>query len=248
MCLAIPGQVVELVDETNRLAKVDVAGVVRNVNVGLLDQDGDSAAPGDWVLIHVGFALSKVDEEEAQGDAPTPAGDGRGLRAGARGAEGERDRVTSACGDDGHCITCSDEGIPMQVVEAPTAALALCAGADGARSEVMTDLVGEVAPGDRVLVHAGVALSEARMKYVDEYRDAELGRALAAQILVDRRARPPLQGHGGVRRPHAHDLQVRRRRPPPRERRARPRPRLSRLRDPDGPRRRRHRGRQASRA
>ena len=66
MCLAIPGQVVELVDETNRLAKVDVAGVVRNVNVGLLDLDGDSAKPGDWVLIHVGFALSKVDEEEAQ--------------------------------------------------------------------------------------------------------------------------------------------------------------------------------------
>jgi hydrogenase expression/formation protein HypC len=66
VCLAIPGQVVELVDETNRLAKVDVAGVVRNVNVGLLDLDGDSAKPGDWVLIHVGFALSKVDEEEAQ--------------------------------------------------------------------------------------------------------------------------------------------------------------------------------------
>ena len=65
MCLAIPGQVLELVDEENRLARVDVAGVVRNVNVGLLDRDGDAAAPGDWVLIHVGFALSKVDEEEA---------------------------------------------------------------------------------------------------------------------------------------------------------------------------------------
>jgi hydrogenase expression/formation protein HypC len=61
MCLAIPGQVIEFVDEPNRLAKVDVAGVVRNVNVGLLD---DPAA-GDWVLIHVGFALSKVDEDEA---------------------------------------------------------------------------------------------------------------------------------------------------------------------------------------
>ena len=41
-------------------------GVRRNVNVGLLDEDGSSAEPGDWVLIHVGFALSKVDEEEAQ--------------------------------------------------------------------------------------------------------------------------------------------------------------------------------------
>jgi hydrogenase expression/formation protein HypC len=62
MCLAIPGQVIELVDEQNRLAKVDVAGVLRNVNIGLLEDTG----PGDWVLIHVGFALSKVDEEEAQ--------------------------------------------------------------------------------------------------------------------------------------------------------------------------------------
>ena len=55
---------VEIVDEANRLAKVDVAGVQRNVNIGLLDEDG-GVGPGDWVLIHVGFALSKVDEEEA---------------------------------------------------------------------------------------------------------------------------------------------------------------------------------------
>lgn len=62
MCLAIPGQVVELVDAQNRLARVDVAGVVRNVNVGLLDE----TTAGDWVLVHVGFALSKVDETEAK--------------------------------------------------------------------------------------------------------------------------------------------------------------------------------------
>jgi hydrogenase expression/formation protein HypC len=62
MCLAIPGRVVEILDEENRLAKVDVSGVLRSVNVGLLDGVRD----GDWVLIHVGFALSKVDEEEAQ--------------------------------------------------------------------------------------------------------------------------------------------------------------------------------------
>jgi len=62
MCLAIPGQIVEFVDESNRLARVDVAGVLRNVNVGLIDDP----ELGDWVLIHVGFALSKVDEEEAQ--------------------------------------------------------------------------------------------------------------------------------------------------------------------------------------
>ena len=67
MCLAIPGQIVSMVDELNRLAQVDVAGVRRTVNIGLLDADDDGgAAPGDWVLIHVGFALSKVDEEEAR--------------------------------------------------------------------------------------------------------------------------------------------------------------------------------------
>jgi hydrogenase expression/formation protein HypC len=66
VCLAIPGQIIEIVDEQNRLAKVDVAGVQRSINVGLLDADGESAGPGDWVLIHVGFALSKVDEEEAR--------------------------------------------------------------------------------------------------------------------------------------------------------------------------------------
>jgi hydrogenase expression/formation protein HypC len=65
MCLAIPGQVVEVVDDANRLATVDVSGVLRSVNIGLLDTD-TPAGPGDWVLIHVGFAISKVDEDEAQ--------------------------------------------------------------------------------------------------------------------------------------------------------------------------------------
>jgi hydrogenase expression/formation protein HypC len=65
MCLAIPGQVIEVVDEVNQIAKVDVVGVRRNINVSLLATDGESAGPGDWVLIHVGFALSKIDEEEA---------------------------------------------------------------------------------------------------------------------------------------------------------------------------------------
>jgi hydrogenase expression/formation protein HypC len=64
VCLAIPGQIVEVVDPVNRLARVDVAGVRRNVNIGLLDGDGEPG-PGDWVLIHVGFAISQVDEDEA---------------------------------------------------------------------------------------------------------------------------------------------------------------------------------------
>ncbi len=66
MCLAIPGQIVELVDPVNRLARVNVAGVQRTVNIAMLDADDGGAVPGDWVLIHVGFALSKVDEAEAQ--------------------------------------------------------------------------------------------------------------------------------------------------------------------------------------
>jgi hydrogenase expression/formation protein HypC len=77
MCLAIPGRVMEYVDEENRLARVDVAGVRRTVNVGLLDAEGTSVQPGDWVLIHVGFALSKVDEEEAAATLELLRGMGR---------------------------------------------------------------------------------------------------------------------------------------------------------------------------
>ena len=65
MCLAIPGQVIEIVDEGNRLAMVEVAGVRRRVNVGLLDDESGGVTAGDWVLIHVGFAISQIDEEEA---------------------------------------------------------------------------------------------------------------------------------------------------------------------------------------
>jgi hydrogenase expression/formation protein HypC len=66
MCLAIPGQIVEIVDEPNRLAKVDVAGVRRTINVGLVDDDDRETSVGDWVLVHVGFAISRIDEEEAR--------------------------------------------------------------------------------------------------------------------------------------------------------------------------------------
>ena len=97
MCLAIPGQIVDVVDEPNRLARVDVAGVRRTVNIGLLDKDADGGAgPGDWVLIHVGFALSKVDEDEARATLRLLEQMGDRVRAGARGAQGERDRVSVA--------------------------------------------------------------------------------------------------------------------------------------------------------
>ncbi|WP_052887531.1 HypC/HybG/HupF family hydrogenase formation chaperone [Thermogemmatispora carboxidivorans] len=63
MCLGIPGQVLEIVDDANSIARVDVSGVKRNVSVALVRSEG--IAPGDWVLIHVGFAMSKIDEAEA---------------------------------------------------------------------------------------------------------------------------------------------------------------------------------------
>jgi hydrogenase expression/formation protein HypC len=63
MCLGIPGEIVELVADQPDLAKVDVSGVRRMINIGLLADD--PPVPGEWVLIHVGFALSKIDEDEA---------------------------------------------------------------------------------------------------------------------------------------------------------------------------------------
>jgi hydrogenase expression/formation protein HypC len=64
MCLGIPGQLVEFMDEHEHLARVDVSGVTRVINIGLLEDEG--LRKGDWVLIHVGFAMSKIDEAEAQ--------------------------------------------------------------------------------------------------------------------------------------------------------------------------------------
>jgi hydrogenase expression/formation protein HypC len=64
MCLGIPGEVVEMHPDHRDLAKVDVSGVRRLINIGLLADDPPK--PGEWVLIHVGFALSKIDEQEAK--------------------------------------------------------------------------------------------------------------------------------------------------------------------------------------
>ncbi len=64
MCLGIPGQVIDIIDDANSIAKVNVSGVKRNINVALVRPEG--ITPGDWVLIHVGFAMSKIDENEAR--------------------------------------------------------------------------------------------------------------------------------------------------------------------------------------
>lgn len=63
MCLGIPGEIIEINEERSDLAKVAVSGVKRSINIGLLEDD--PPVPGDWILIHVGFALSKIDEQEA---------------------------------------------------------------------------------------------------------------------------------------------------------------------------------------
>ena len=64
MCLAIPGKIVEIVDAANQIAKVDVAGVKRNVNIGMLEAEDTHI--GDYVLVHVGFAMTKRDAREAE--------------------------------------------------------------------------------------------------------------------------------------------------------------------------------------
>ena len=65
MCLGIPGELVEMPDDDTDLALVSVAGVRRRVNVGLL-RDEESLVVGNWIVIHVGFALAKIDEAEAK--------------------------------------------------------------------------------------------------------------------------------------------------------------------------------------
>lgn len=68
MCLGIPGRIVEIIDAEQLLAKVDVAGVKRPVNIACIVDHEHHAEDcvGDWVLVHVGFAMSRIDEQEAQ--------------------------------------------------------------------------------------------------------------------------------------------------------------------------------------
>jgi hydrogenase expression/formation protein HypC len=75
MCLGIPGEIVEILADRPDLAKVDVSGVKRAINIGLLEDE--DVEPGDWVLIHVGFALSKIDEDEAKAAMDFLTGIGR---------------------------------------------------------------------------------------------------------------------------------------------------------------------------
>ena len=68
MCLGIPGQITAIIDENHNLALVDVGGVKREVNIAcIVDEDHPAnTCLGDWVLVHVGFAMNRIDEDEAQ--------------------------------------------------------------------------------------------------------------------------------------------------------------------------------------
>ena len=67
MCLGIPGRIVKIDDVTKKLATVDVGGVKRQINIACIVNDEHSvdSCVGDWVLVHVGFAMSRINEEEA---------------------------------------------------------------------------------------------------------------------------------------------------------------------------------------
>jgi hydrogenase expression/formation protein HypC len=69
VCLAIPGKIIDVSPDMPHLALVEVTGVRRRVDLGLLQDD--MPGPGDWVLIHVGFAMSRISEEEAEGQMQT---------------------------------------------------------------------------------------------------------------------------------------------------------------------------------
>jgi hydrogenase expression/formation protein HypC len=68
MCLGIPGKIVAITSHANRLASVDVLGVRREINIACIVNEEHSvdSCVGDWVLVHVGFAMSRIDEKEAQ--------------------------------------------------------------------------------------------------------------------------------------------------------------------------------------
>ena len=68
MCLGIPGQITEITDSEKLLAKVDVSGIKREINIACIidSEHPPEKCVGDWVLVHVGFAMSRIDEEEAE--------------------------------------------------------------------------------------------------------------------------------------------------------------------------------------
>ncbi|EHC12092.1 HypC/HybG/HupF family hydrogenase formation chaperone [Fischerella thermalis] len=67
MCLGIPGQIIEITDQNHKLAIVNIAGVKRQINIACIvdEQHPPESCIGDWVLVHVGFAMNRINEKEA---------------------------------------------------------------------------------------------------------------------------------------------------------------------------------------
>src|SRR5208337_4477512 len=118
MCLGIPGEVIELHPEQPDLAKVDVSGVRRLVNIGLLSDD--PPVPGEWVLIHVGFALSKIDEREAAAAMEFLEGIGQAYeeKIAALCEPGRQYKLMEVCG--GHTHTIYKHGLEDYLPESIT--------------------------------------------------------------------------------------------------------------------------------
>ena len=125
----------------------------REVSVALVDEPTAPLQVGDWVLIHVGFALARIDED----DARPP------LELLAKGAELQRELDEMEAGRHvsgllpEHCLTCSDEAVEAVVAEVDGATAAVTRRRHR-RSALAIDLVPDAAPGDVLLCHAGIAL------------------------------------------------------------------------------------------
>jgi hydrogenase expression/formation protein HypC len=142
MCLGIPAQIVELVDADAGIAKAEISGVRRNVSIALCPE----ARVEDWVLVHVGFALSRIDEEQARETLAL-------LEQMGEAYEQEVREIRESA-----CVTCSDEAQPARVLEVDGANATV--EADGRRERVGIELVEGVSPGDTLLCHAGIALEK----------------------------------------------------------------------------------------
>ena len=152
MCLGIPGQIVEILDREAGLATVDISGVRREVSVALVDEPAAPIEPGDWVLVHVGFALSRIDEDDAERDARAAAP--RCRAAAGAGRDPPRDGRMSL--DPEHCLTCSDEAVAARVRRSTGSRR--WSPSTRPRERVAIDLVPDARPGDLLLCHAGIAL------------------------------------------------------------------------------------------
>ncbi|MDR1294316.1 MAG: HypC/HybG/HupF family hydrogenase formation chaperone [Bifidobacteriaceae bacterium] len=169
MCLAVPGRIAEVWREGQALLSwVDSAGTRRRV---CLDAVGE-AAVGDYVIVHAGYALTRLDAGEAASVVAMMTGEGLLPDSTADGPRQEcppddDDRPAADGADVSHggvcrddvCVTCSDEGRPGEVVAAPSGAWdPAVVRTDTGIEEVDVTLVGAVVPGDRVLIHAGTAI------------------------------------------------------------------------------------------